>query len=125
MPMIDTDLDGAVDRARILRWYKKSGDVIEEGDTICDVEIDFDADAVFDEAFEGTSIEGSESIVLGLDCEDEGVMGEQYLRSFEDGCTKEEYEEWLKAGNAICDVLVYEEENWREKYGNVNVEGVG
>ncbi|GMH60513.1 hypothetical protein TrRE_jg12812 [Triparma retinervis] len=189
MPFIDTDLDGASNKARVLRWYKRPGDIIEEGDTICDVEIDFDPKEVFEDhelmpvrdavrddnihfqtkhddqdyedsgegdgsaegdgaegdsednnknnnetnedktnedktnegelkGYGGSTVGSSESIIFGMDCEDEGIMGDQFLKAFESGCTQEDYEKWEKGNNVICEILCYEEEGWREKYGN-------
>ncbi|GMI37542.1 hypothetical protein TrCOL_g7536 [Triparma columacea] len=66
----------------------------------------------------GSDVGSSESIVFGMDCEEEGVMGEHFLKSFEQGCTLEEYEKWEKGGNVICEIFCYEEDGWREKYGN-------
>jgi len=71
------------------------------------------------------SVGETDSVVFGMDCEDEGIMGEKMVRSYEEGCTVEEYNDWRKSGTVICEVITYEEEeDWREKYGSVG-EGEG
>ena len=88
--------------------------VVEEGDTICDVECFLDTDESDYEGHEDGSESEPNSIVFGMDSDDAGIMGKIFVKGSEDaGYDPAE----VRGKKVICELLVYEEEGWKEKYG--------
>ena len=71
------DLGGG--KGKVLKWYKKEGDVVRFDDTICDIQ--------------------TELFTFGMDVEDEneGIMEEILVKEGEDA--------WLQPGTPICTIL--------------------
>ena len=101
-------MSGKINPARLVKWYKKPGDVICYDDDLCDIEV------TLGEGAEGFDVIG-DGIVFTLQCEDTGVMG-PCVKSVEDGCGENGQ---VETGVVICEIW----QNEREKgISDVNVE---